>query len=468
MTLAGMIARLSKYVFDKRPSTSEVGGGVSSSVKLDLPDSRIVIEGFNDSGETIEQFSLVVFRDGPTALDMPSVYYPGESSDDEDAELTQFGVTLERAENGEVCHVQIAGTAIVRFAIGSVPTIIGETVYPIKYDVEGGDLKGMVGNAESGESDLMMDSPIGKVLHQETSDQRLALINLNVNSAGGTGNLTAKYATTSSLGATLIGAETPDGATPADPDDYVLVKDQSDKTLNGLYKAAAGTWTRVGGMEPGVLISIRAGNTNAYSVWQLVTEGPIEIGVTELDFRKVNTDNTADRATTNAITPSGSVSVDGGTPSTGQIVLVKSNSGGASLANIGLFRVNTAGAWQNLGQPDYAFIRTGTINKLTVWIKSATNVYERWLADSSLLLAKAAVGNSAPSGATIDGITIVTGDRVLRTAGTGVGTYLYDGSTYIFEGLPLGVLVCQGAAYGRRMWCYDGSATYFKTRGTYS
>lgn len=75
----------------------------------------------------------------------------------------------------------------------------------------------------------------------------------------------------------------------------VLVKDQTNKTENGIYIVnAGGAWTRatdfdgtpVGEVTQGALIPVLSGSTNINSSWILITPDPITIDTTELTFSK--------------------------------------------------------------------------------------------------------------------------------------------------------------------------------------
>jgi hypothetical protein len=72
--------------------------------------------------------------------------------------------------------------------------------------------------------------------------------------------------------------------------DRVLVKNQANGAQNGIYVAAAGAWARANDADaslevtPGMLVPVEQGTVNADSVWQLVTDAPINLGVTVLAF----------------------------------------------------------------------------------------------------------------------------------------------------------------------------------------
>lgn len=73
----------------------------------------------------------------------------------------------------------------------------------------------------------------------------------------------------------------------------VLVKDQEAAHDNGIYLAAAGAWDRATDadsglrMTPGMLVPVEQGAANGDSVWQLTTDGVIDIGADPLSFKRV-------------------------------------------------------------------------------------------------------------------------------------------------------------------------------------
>jgi hypothetical protein len=75
--------------------------------------------------------------------------------------------------------------------------------------------------------------------------------------------------------------------------DRVLVKDQADAATNGLYLAARDDWQRVADADENrevtanLLVAVEEGATLADTLWQLTTNGPIELGVTPLVFEQV-------------------------------------------------------------------------------------------------------------------------------------------------------------------------------------
>lgn len=98
----------------------------------------------------------------------------------------------------------------------------------------------------------------------------------------------ALVATTAAI--TLSGLQTVDGVALS-AGARVLVKNQAAGKDNGLYLVVAGgAWTRCADVDtsakvtPGMLVPVEKGTINADSTWQLVTDGPITLGVTTLAF----------------------------------------------------------------------------------------------------------------------------------------------------------------------------------------
>ncbi|WP_319025432.1 phage tail protein [Pseudomonas mosselii] len=97
----------------------------------------------------------------------------------------------------------------------------------------------------------------------------------------------AVAATTAAI--VLSGLQTIDGVA-LEAGARVLVRNQAAAKDNGLYLVAAGPWVRCADADasakvtPGLLVLIERGVANGDSAWQLVTDGPITLGVTGLAF----------------------------------------------------------------------------------------------------------------------------------------------------------------------------------------
>lgn len=90
----------------------------------------------------------------------------------------------------------------------------------------------------------------------------------------------------------LAGLQTIDGVALA-VGDRVLVKDQFAAKNNGPYVAAVGYWVRAKDADnnveltPNLTVAVEEGATQADSIWQLVTDGPIVVGTTALTFKDI-------------------------------------------------------------------------------------------------------------------------------------------------------------------------------------
>lgn len=98
-----------------------------------------------------------------------------------------------------------------------------------------------------------------------------------------------RLATTSNI--TLSGLQTIDGVATV-VGDRILVKEQTDKTENGVYNVSSTQWTRtgdfdspaVGEVEQGASFFVEEGVVNSNTGWTLETPDPIVVGTTNLSF----------------------------------------------------------------------------------------------------------------------------------------------------------------------------------------
>jgi hypothetical protein len=108
------------------------------------------------------------------------------------------------------------------------------------------------------------------------------------------GKPSALYTTTGAIALSGLGVRAGgDWPIALPPGARVLVKDQGAGQDNGLYIAAAGPWGRAADADeslevtPGLFVIVEQGTVNADSLWQLVTDAPIAVGVTPLSFEFV-------------------------------------------------------------------------------------------------------------------------------------------------------------------------------------
>lgn len=90
----------------------------------------------------------------------------------------------------------------------------------------------------------------------------------------------------------LIGLQTIDGIA-LEVGDRILVKNQYVAKNNGPYVVAVGYWARAKDSDnnaevtPNLTVAVEEGTTQADSIWQLVTDGPIVVGTTALTFKDI-------------------------------------------------------------------------------------------------------------------------------------------------------------------------------------
>ncbi len=125
-------------------------------------------------------------------------------------------------------------------------------------------------------------SPTQPATRQYVTDYVTAQINLRGSKDP------VRLATTGAISASGLSAI--DGVTPV-AGNRILRKNESTASLNGIWIAAAGAWTRATDYDesaeiiPGHLLVVQEGTTNADKVFELSTDGPITIGTTALSFQ---------------------------------------------------------------------------------------------------------------------------------------------------------------------------------------
>ncbi|AZZ76621.1 phage tail protein [Pseudomonas sp. RU47] len=99
-----------------------------------------------------------------------------------------------------------------------------------------------------------------------------------------------RAATTANIA--LLGLQVVDGVS-LNAGDRVLVKNQTVAKDNGPYVVAAGAWARASDADsnakvtPNMTLAVEVGATQADTIWQLVTDGTIVVGVTALTFKDI-------------------------------------------------------------------------------------------------------------------------------------------------------------------------------------
>lgn len=99
-----------------------------------------------------------------------------------------------------------------------------------------------------------------------------------------------RAATTANIA--LVGLQVVDGVS-LNAGDRVLVKNQAAAKDNGPYVVAVGAWARAKDADnnakvtPNLTVAVEVGATQADTIWQLVTDGPIVVGTTALSFKDI-------------------------------------------------------------------------------------------------------------------------------------------------------------------------------------
>lgn len=95
------------------------------------------------------------------------------------------------------------------------------------------------------------------------------------------------------LASSFENGDTIDGITLA-TGDRILIKDQADASQNGIYVVnATGVPTRATDADtsaevpPAMVVAVEEGDTHADTLWILTTNGPIDLGTTNLTFAKI-------------------------------------------------------------------------------------------------------------------------------------------------------------------------------------
>lgn len=139
----------------------------------------------------------------------------------------------------------------------------------------------LTGNLNAGSQRIVsLAAPVDPNDAARLQDVQVAALGLKV-------KRTVRAASTVNL--TLSGTQTVDGVALV-AGDRILVKDQTDAEDNGIYVVAAGAWSRSEDADddskvgPNIFMFVSEGSTQADTGWVLITDAPITLGTTELDF----------------------------------------------------------------------------------------------------------------------------------------------------------------------------------------
>lgn len=222
-----------------------------------------------------------------------------------------------------------------------------------------------------------------------TGTQVTAMLDTATASLPGLATPPARAATTANI--TLSGAQTIDGVSVV-AGNLVLVKNQSTGSQNGPYIASASSWTRATWFDasaeavPGAVTCVSEGTTQADTCWILTTDASITLGSTSLAYSQVD-----------------------GAPGSATPAAVGTASAGSALTWSRSDHVHAHG--NQSGGTLHSVATTGTAGFMAANDKVG--------ADATISAIKqpvraVATSNITQSGAqTIDGVSVVAGDRVL-------------------------------------------------------
>ncbi|WP_232478173.1 phage tail protein [Pseudomonas alkylphenolica] len=168
-----------------------------------------------------------------------------------------------------------------------------------------------------------------------------------------------RVATTANIG--LNGLQTVDGVVLV-AGDRVLVKSQSIGSQNGIYVVATGAWARSADNDEnadvtaGMIVPVESGTQNSDTIWQLITDAPIVVGITALVFRNI-TDGLA-RLLSPAFVGSPTAPTPVDTDSSGLLATTKFVSDLLGKYGVGVSQLQPA--WPNASLNDCTNVRAGS------------------------------------------------------------------------------------------------------------
>jgi phage-related tail fiber protein len=280
------------------------------------------------------------------------------------------------------------------------------------------------------------------------------------------GKQSVRVATTAAIA--LSGLLTIDGVVLA-AGDRVLVKNQAAAADNGIYVVAAGNWMRAADADaaievtPGMFVSVEQGTANADSVWQLVTDAPISLGVTGLVFEMVDGKTGVVAGTYRSVTVNQRGQVTGGTNPTTLAGFGITDAASQSGVQQNSYSVAAAAGTADAISAAYAPAITALSHGMTLYVRAAaanTSTAPTFTPNNGTLAAKQIVKGS--------GVSLVPGDIsggghwmelqfdqtldrwVLLNPATGIASLPAGSVIYVAQSTPpSGYLKANGAAISR-------------------
>lgn len=225
---------------------------------------------------------------------------------------------------------------------------------------------------------------------------------------------------------TLSGLQTIDGIVLV-ADDRVLVKDQTDESLNGIYIAASGAWSRAVDFDSnrditrGTRVNVTDGTTYEGAEFRVASDNPVEVGTDDIVFERTgNGDLVGPASSTN----SGFAKFDG---TTGKLLkdsaaVVSVPDGGTGASALTAFAVLCGGATSTAALQAIASVGTAG-HRLTSNGAGALPTFQANIAYSIAMQVKTASGTYTPTAGMTHCLVIATG------SGGGGGGADSDGGT---------------------------------------
>jgi phage-related tail fiber protein len=197
----------------------------------------------------------------------------------------------------------------------------------------------------------------------------------------------ARAATVVGQNLALSGLVGVDGVTPIEGD-RILVKNQTDATENGIYVASADAWTRSTDADDGdkladaSVVYAKEGTQNANTAWQVVTDDPITLGTTDIEWEEFTPPTTfidsVRLASTGNLSLSGFGNIDGTGVNDGDRVLAKNQTdpteNGIYIASMGMWdRAPDASDGDRLSASAIVFVQEGVSQADTAWQLTTNN-----------------------------------------------------------------------------------------------
>jgi hypothetical protein len=223
-----------------------------------------------------------------------------------------------------------------------------------------------------------------------------------------------RAATTANI--TLSNTQTVDGVSLS-VGDRVLVKNQTDKTENGVYVVANGSWTRAADFDnapgtevtSGAFMFVEEGTVNGDSGWVLSTNGTITLDTTELDFAQFS--------------GTGQITAGDGLSKTGNILSVNVAATGGIEISADELQLKSSVAGDGLTYTNGVIDVVGTADRITVNADSI-DIASTYVGQNSITTL-GTVTTGTWNGTTVDvayggtGATTLTSNGILYGNGTG-------------------------------------------------